>query len=330
MKTRTKQASGFTLIELLVVIAIIAMLIGLLSAGLRKTKIVSWNLRQKSVFHAMEIGLELFDKDFEDYPISKVLPNATDADQVCGAQHLVEALVGRDEEGVEPRTNWYAPDPTRYNAIPQLTDLAYGYYDSTNAKSRDRRKGPYGEYNHIEVWTIYDLWQGNNGASLIYDSQSAGTNEALRAPVFTDTFRRYKINHPTQGSIRVGMPILYFRANPSASRQFRLNLTALTEVTNPAQVDMDNWTYNYLDNRAVINLPSLDDPALGTVPAHYVDPADTAGTKTKEQVFYELITQRAEPSRPYFKPFNANTFLLISAGWDGVYGTKDDVTNFNY
>ena len=62
MKTHSKKGFGFTLIELLVVVAIISMLVGLLSVGLRKTKIISSNLRQKSVFHAMEIGLAMFSK----------------------------------------------------------------------------------------------------------------------------------------------------------------------------------------------------------------------------------------------------------------------------
>ena len=44
------------------------------------------------------------------------------------------------------------------------------------------------------------------------------------------------------------------------------------------------------------------------------------------QVFYEQITQRADGN--FFKPFNPSTFLLISAGHDGVYGTEDDIYNF--
>lgn len=329
MKSQRKKPDGFTLIELLVVIAIIAMLIGLISVGLRKTKIISMNLRQKSVFHAMEIGLELFSKDFDNYPFSKVLPDPSVANQVCGAQHLVEALVGRDGEGIEPATNWYAPDPTLYQPpAPNnpLTRPGYGYYDSANPQSLNRRKGPYGEFKHVEVYTIYDLWQGNNGSSMIYDSQSA-TTPAQEAPVFTDTFRKFRIPNPAgAGTVRVGMPILYFRADPTASRQFRLDATAQTEVTSPTQTDMENWTYNYLDNKAVVDLPSLEDPTQDA--AHYVDPQNPA--KTKPQVFYEQITRRSEPDRPYFQPFNANTYLLISAGWDGLYGTDDDITNFDY
>ncbi len=329
MKENTKRQTGFTLIELLVVIAIIAMLIGMLSVGLRKTKIISMNLRQKSVFHAMEISLELFSKDFGDYPDSQTLPDTVSANQISGAQHLVEALVGRDEEGLEPQTNWYAPDPTLYmpaGAANPLTQAGYNYYDSTQANSRDRRKGPYGEFKHIELFTIYDLWQGENGTSMIYDSQSAAV-PARRAPVFTDAFRRFRVDNPAgSGTVRVGMPILYFKANRAASRSFRLNQTAQTEVTDPVLDDMRNWTYNYLDNAAVVNLPSLADTTQEA--PHYVDPDDD--TKSKAKVFYEQITQRSEPDRPYYKPFNANTFILITAGWDGIYGTDDDVTSFNY
>lgn len=329
MKIQTRKQTGFTLIELLVVVAIISMLVGLLSVGLRKAKIISSNLRQKAVFNAMYVGLELFSKDFDGYPDSKVLPNATGANQVCGAQHLLEALIGRDESGVEPRTNWYAPDATMFMPpAPNnpLTDLTYGYYDTTNAKSRDRRKGPYGEYKHIEIYTIHDLWQGENGSSTIYDSEGV-TNPARRAPVFTDVFRKYRITLPNGSSARVGMPILYFKADTAASRQFRLDVTARNEVTNPVQADMEKWTYNYLDNAAIVNLPSLADTTI-TEAGHFVDPDDN--TKLKAQVFYEQITQREDLDRPFFKPFNATTFLLISAGWDGVYGNEDDVTNFEY
>ena len=85
MKTRIKKKSGFTLIELLVVIAIIALLIGMLTVGLRQTKIIATNLRQKAILKGMSTGLELFSKDFEGYPESETLGSTA---QICGAQHL--------------------------------------------------------------------------------------------------------------------------------------------------------------------------------------------------------------------------------------------------
>lgn len=320
MKTQRKKPIGFTLIELLVVVAIISMLVGLLTVGLRKTKIISTGLRQKSVFHSMEIGLELFSKDFDDYPDSKVLPGYASANQVCGAQHLVEALVGRDEAGLEPRTGWYAPNDSLYQK-----SLPTAFYDSTSEESRNRRKGPYAELKYVDVMTIHELWQGNKGSSQIYDSQGAATPDR-RAPVFTDTFKRTAISLPDGTSVRVGMPILYFKANRAAPQPFRLDAAGRTTVTNPGAQDMQKWTYNYLDNAAVADLPLLADPTQPA--AHYVDPQNPS--KSKAQVFYEQITQRSEPDRPFYKPFNANKYLLISAGWDGLYGTRDDITNFEY
>jgi hypothetical protein len=29
------------------------------------------------------------------------------------------------------------------------------------------------------------------------------------------------------------------------------------------------------------------------------------------------------------KPYNENTYILLSAGWDGLYGTRDDIFNFS-
>lgn len=326
MEMKQKRAGGFTLIELLVVVAIISMLVGLLTVGLRKTKIISTGLRQKSVFHSMEIGLELFSKDFDDYPDSKVLPNPAAANQVCGAQHLVEALVGRDEAGLEPRTGWYAPNDAAYSPEgTKINNADYFFYDSTSEVSRNRRKGPYAELKYVDVFTIYELWQGNNGSSRIYDSQGAAS-PARRAPVFTDTFKRSTVSLSNGQTVRVGMPILYFKANRSATQPFRLDAAGRNTVTNPTVADMQKWTYSFVDNAAVTDLPLLDNPSVAA--AHYTDPQNPS--KSKAQVFYEQITQRSEPDRPFYKPFNANKYLLISAGWDGLYGTKDDITNFDY
>ena len=30
------------------------------------------------------------------------------------------------------------------------------------------------------------------------------------------------------------------------------------------------------------------------------------------------------------RPFKADSYILISAGWDGEYGTADDVCNFDW
>ena len=88
--SRFLSGCGFSLIELLVVISIITLLLGFLATGIQAFKKRANDLRQKSHFHGMEVGLELFYKDYDDYPDSEVLfdPSRGSGTYVSGAQHL--------------------------------------------------------------------------------------------------------------------------------------------------------------------------------------------------------------------------------------------------
>jgi len=319
MKRIQIQTKAFTLIELLVVIAIIAMLVGIMAVGLKMATRQAKNLRQKTELRAMEIGLELFSKDFDGYPDSKVLGPDKGGLAVCGAQHLAEALLGRDDRGFEPLTGWYPPNDQLYRASLDAATLNTLYNASDNT-SLIRRKERYVELKHSGVYTIAELWQSGVAPSNIYTS--AGAVNRLRSPVITDTLN---LNTITLGgtTVKVGLPVLYFKTD--GTKRFRVNETN-TLVTNPTTTDYSKWSYNFDDNLPVVTLPVLSDPAMTDM--DFKDPADA--TKNLAQVFYEKITQTADTGRNYYKPFNANKFILISAGWDGVYGTKDDITNFDY
>jgi hypothetical protein len=290
-----------------------------MSVGMRKTTMIAKNIRQKVEFKAMEVGLELFAKEYNDYPESKTLPDATAANAVCGAQHLAEALVGRDNRGFEPISGWYPPNDQMYQANLTAATLASLYNASDNA-SLMRRKAPFVEFKYSGAYTIAELWQSGTAPSTIYTSAGPAVNR-FRSPVITDTFNRNTIT-TAAGSAKVGMPVLYFKADPS--KRFRVDITK-NPVTNPPRAEYSQWIYNFDDNLPIVELPNLLDT---TLPEDYTDPADAS--KTQAQVFYEKITQSEDSARNYYKPFNMDKFLLISAGWDGIYGTKDDITNFDY
>jgi hypothetical protein len=108
----------------------------------------------------------------------------------------------------------------------------------------------------------------------------------------------YKRCHP--GGAETGMPILYYRAN-------RLNRAH--------QAGDPNNIYDYRDNLALISLGVPGEPRK----VHpLIDP----------KRFY-LNTQNVRvASSP--QPVRADSFILISAGFDGLYGTADDICNFEW
>jgi len=103
---------------------------------------------------------------------------------------------------------------------------------------------------------------------------------------------------------RTGMPILYYKANTSNTKH---------DVNNP---DNPNNIYNYKDNHALLSLgipwkPKKQHPL-------FINPKN----------FYEMTKDRSV--RTQSKPVRADSFILISAGFDGLYGTKDDICNFEW
>ena len=42
-----------------------------------------------------------------------------------------------------------------------------------------------------------------------------------------------------------------------------------------------------------------------------------------------ILNQQVLSASNVKRPYRAGTFILISAGKDGIYGTSDDITNFS-
>jgi len=112
-----------------------------------------------------------------------------------------------------------------------------------------------------------------------------------------------------KSGLELGMPILYYRANPG-----RIG-------NNPASGNWGTNTYNlndsFCDGQGIIVRPV---PFQSTSTSHPL--SDTSAAN----LFYGRILNPNFTSPP--RPYRANSFLLQSAGPDGLYGTPDDIFNF--
>ena len=54
---------------------------------------------------------------------------------------------------------------------------------------------------------------------------------------------------------------------------------------------------------------------------------DSTGTVNGRDIFYDTITNSKITTQ--VRPYNQTSYILISAGFDGIFGTPDDIFNFS-
>ena len=302
MKQIAGQSNGkaaFTIIELLTVMSIIILLMGLLAPGLGMAKRFAKQVAQKHQFKTIGEALEAFSAEEEGYPASAALPAHTAPSCTTGAHRLAEAVLGRDLQGFDPFSTW--------NASADAAAPIYGRGTAVEVQaSLDRRRGPYLQLANVEAFQVAPLYDPFPVGNIYVD----GPGGNAPAPVLTDVYRAKRVLVSGR-SEKAGTPVLYYKADLSAN------------IFDPA--DPANSIYNYYDNLPLLPLGHiLDGPGTPHhIDAGYMDPITG---QTGVQIFYDKITN--PQIRPLRRPYNQDSYILISAGFDGVYGTADDVFNF--
>lgn len=326
MKEGMTERNGFTIVELLTVMGVIAVLIGLLVPALNLVKDHAKQVQQQAQFHSIEAALEMFSADFGTYPESSdnydgymgVATNAYDNAPYGGANKLAEALIGLDYLGFHPNSDFrstgestisdpsgaVANDVLVYNAIggvPALNQTA-----DENIKSR---KGPYIEFENANAYRMNEVYEAGNLGNFVPNFPVDGVNEYPL--VLCDVFAKKRSG---LGNKKTGMPILYYRARTNYTEQDYENAPT---GTLPGGLLDD--IYYYGDNYNLLELGSPEDPAV----LHPI--ADGIGVD--EEDFEQLIINKKV--RGIQRPYRAGSYILMSAGKDGLYGNGDDVFNFN-
>ncbi len=284
--------AGFTLVEILTAIAVIGILLALLVPALTEIQKKAQNTKQKAQFHGIEVALEAVYTDMGDYPPSEW--DTAIYGNYAAPQRLAEALVGRDGLGLHSDT-LYHEDGMPAGAVPGDPSL---YKTTTPPATLDNanlsaRKGPYLELESANAVTLSNLYGTGNFGSLV-DSY-----------VLADM---YKITKNKATGKMTGSPILYYRAN--------------TNLVDHDDASPLTSTYNAFD-------------ATGTIASSGFTMSVDSLTSSSEQhplrntdldLFYTPTANPnfTDPPRPY----KSDSFILHSAGPDGLYGTMDDVFNF--
>jgi len=158
-----------------------------------------------------------------------------------------------------------------------------------------RSRKEYLERRDIQICSLDDLYA------------SPGTfSRTGEIALLCDVFR--SVRNLTTGR-KMGMPVLYYRADTSRMSH---------DANDPTNTDN---IYNYEDNHTFLG--------MGVPPSGPATHPLYAGGTVAGQVFYENTLNKAlEEESGISRPYNKDSYILISAGWDGIYGTRDDVYNF--
>ena len=291
MKPIAKQSdkkAGWTIVELLTVMSIITLLIGLLVPAMNRARKHAKLVKQKAQFYSINTQIELFNVEWDGYPPSEAFDEA--GASYCGAIKLCEAMMGQDLLGFHPDSHFRADGMDgSIPPIPLYPDPAPPPGDPAYLAYLENLKSRKGPY----------LQPANANAYRLNDLYPGNTGQFDgKLFVLCDIYNSVRL---LSGG-KTGMPILYYKADTSHSAH---------NQGNPS--DPEN-IYNYLDNNELVELGVPSDPGaehpLFTAPAR----------------FYELT--RNDKVTATSRPYKADSYILLSAGFDGQYGTGDDVFNF--
>ena len=320
-----RPCGAFTLIELLVVMAIITLLISILVPSLVKARDQAKMVKTRAMLKSISEGLELFRNQNEadrsmqlvsGYPRCALGEDAAmpDAQLMVGAHWLVRYLMGLDLKGYAPRS--HVP-PELLNPQNPTEEEVRWYENDSQGRPLVSRVGPYLDMQGLRILHTAELPGRPNPIDPVW-----GTLGEL---VFVDQYDN---------------PVLYYVANPSLSAKSGAD-PASYDGTYPGIYTMaDNALFTGQGYDMTGLYGGWDFGGGAGHPLGYfgkeqqVDPLSIRSIPQSfpcyilDQEIYSASYNPGPPPKVTALPCRPESYLLITAGKDELYGTTDDVNNF--
>ncbi len=354
------RRTAFSLVELLTVIFIISLLIGILIPSINSARNAAKKATTSKVLTSVRVGMEMFKNDNEadfrltnGYPPSFAHPPIPgyagndvlyegrfpfprgDADTrpvVYGAHWLPAILMGVDNLGYVKRSSvpkndnlhqrpwlWYELDPNASVLYVQQRQPLYLDPGGTPTKATKDLPG-----RQPEEGKFFPDWEEMKALPVIVDAfdQPILYYVADRHGKVTNMVGdgRNENREYTGGPQEEGMPFYFHEDNEG--------FTGIRTKAEVAGEDKENpgilgWNFGTRQRPHAIAYSGAD-----LTPLELIDPKfrESFARYIVDRKLYQSIGQDTSPNVP-LRPVKADSYLLISAGPDGLYGTNDDVTN---
>lgn len=328
----SRRRPGFTLVELLTVIAIIVLLISILIPAVQTARTQAKQAASTALLKSLGSGCEMFKGDFNRYPQSRGYnPFEGSPIELFGAQWLALQLVGPDTRGfVKPDLK---NDSNNDGVINEVDWLDWYSLDPSREYTR---MGPYADVDAKQIRSVARIREENPRMAvpglLVSDGNggSGGSSDwnNERIPFFVDAWE---------------YPVVYYAANPQVDEPFTTGTPGGGDLVVGRYDRADNACFTGSDDsngRYPVDTPGWDLTETAPDPAIYMHPlgefqyiedqTSRPVPKTFEGFVYNEQTYESTRvgSDGRIWPHNPDSFLLISAGSDGILGTTDDITNF--
>ncbi|MEK6797359.1 MAG: hypothetical protein AABZ12_00170 [Planctomycetota bacterium] len=354
--SRTRPA--FSLVELLTVIFIISLLIAILIPSLGSARNAAKKLTTSKAIDSIKVGLEMFKNEqgsdfaqtngyppsFSHPPIPGMnnphkphlgqFPFVQGNPVVYGAHWLPAMLIGTDLQGYVSRKNvpeksnlrklpekWYTPDPLADGTRIERAPL---YIDPGNMRMLKTASLPGRRPENLSEF--FPDWDATKNLPVIVDAFDqpilyyVANTHGKPTNMLED--KRKEAADYSGGSQKDGVPYYFHQDNVGFTGD---------KVTDTATGATNGWDFGTGAGGHRLAVSGAELTA-----AKLVDPEAEINNVLVRHTFARYIVDRklyanyegaSPPENSPLRPVNADSFLLISAGVDGLYGDNDDVSN---